>query len=263
MGLLGLENRIAINNSKMRETFILKSDWKSIFDDLSDKQAGMLIKMLFDYNVNGDKPANLSDLEIKMAFKLMAIDCDRFMTNYDRRCETSKNNGRKGGRPKKEDKQKTDYQNSDNDNIIDESEKPKKPNSKPKKPNNLTKPDNDNDKEKNIRENENTFSLGETSVSPPDSSNSEFDFENVWELYGKKGSRKISLSRWNALSKVKKRLATDYIPAYVNATPERRFRKNFETYISREAWNDELPVRSERGQPVVSTDDFMSKLHET
>lgn len=247
----------------MRETFILKSDWKSIFDDLSDKQAGMLIKMLFDYNVNGDKPANLSDLEIKMAFKLMAIDCDRFMTNYDRRCETSKNNGGKGGRPKKEDKQKTDYQNSDNDNIIDESEKPKKPNSKPKKPNNLTKPDNDNDndKEKNIRENENTFSIAETDVSA--TVISEFDFEKVWGMYGNRGTKKTSRSRWEALSVKNKRLALANIPAYVEATPQKAFRPYFEKYLRGEMWNNELPVRSERGQPVVSTDDFMSKLHET
>ncbi|OAV65585.1 hypothetical protein Barb6XT_02344 [Bacteroidales bacterium Barb6XT] len=100
-------------------------------------------------------------------------------------------------------------------------------------------------------ENENTFSFGETDVSPRNSSISELDFENVWLLYGRKGNHKTSLSRWKLLSEAKKRLARDYIPAYVNATPEIQFRKNFEVYISREAWNDELPVSQSRPEDHV------------
>ena len=108
----------------MKKTFILKSNWIEIFDNLSDKQAGLLIKSLFNYNVKGEKPADLTDKEVNAYFNMMLLDCKEFTEKYDRRCETSSENGKMGGRPRK----------------------PNKPNSKP---NNLSKPncvnDNDND----------------------------------------------------------------------------------------------------------------------
>ena len=58
----------------MKETFIVKSAWKSVFDDLSDKQAGVLIKAVFHYMATGEMPAGLNDGEIKMALRFMAIE---------------------------------------------------------------------------------------------------------------------------------------------------------------------------------------------
>lgn len=118
----------------MKETFLLKYDWESVFDDLNDKQAGVLIKLLFDYNKRGEKPDYVSDLEIKMAFKIMSLDCDRFSASYDKRCVTSCENGRSGGAPKgnKNAKKKKG-------DVIENNLK------QPKQPNNLKQPDNDND----------------------------------------------------------------------------------------------------------------------
>ena len=110
----------------MKTAFLLKNNWIEIFDNLSDKQAGVLIKSLFKYNVNGEKPTDLTDIEVKAYFNMMLLDCKTMNDNYDRRCITSAENGQLGGRPRKD-------------------EKPKKPNSKPKKPKNLSKPDNDNE----------------------------------------------------------------------------------------------------------------------
>lgn len=125
----------------MKKAFLLKNNWIEIFDNLSDKQAGVLIKSLFKYNVNGEKPADLTDLEIKAYFNMMLLDCNTMNENYDKRCETSANNGCLGGRPlseypsneaiRKRNKRKADKPN----NLTD----------KPNKPNNLSKPDNDND----------------------------------------------------------------------------------------------------------------------
>ena len=108
----------------MKTAFLLKNNWIEIFDRLSDKQAGMLIKMLFDYNVNGDVPAGMNDEVVNAYFNMMRLDSDTMKENYDRRCETSAQNGKSGGRPRK------------GENL-------NKPNPKPKKPNNLSKPDND------------------------------------------------------------------------------------------------------------------------
>lgn len=85
----------------MRETFIIKSAWESVFDDLSDKQAGVLIKAIFDYVATGEKPNLLNDGEIKMAFKFISVDLDVFEKRYQRKCEANRENGAKGGRPPK------------------------------------------------------------------------------------------------------------------------------------------------------------------
>lgn len=68
----------------------------------------------------------------------------------------------------------------------------------------------------------------------------EFSFENVWEQYGKKGNRKTSKAKWDRLSKTSKALALKHIPVYVKATPDKQYRKNFETYINQEVWNDTI-----------------------
>lgn len=68
----------------------------------------------------------------------------------------------------------------------------------------------------------------------------EFAFETVWEMYEKKGTSKVARSRWDKLTKPKKQLALNHIPLYVQATPNKKYRKNFETYINQEAWNDEI-----------------------
>ena len=84
----------------MKKTFILKSNWIEIFDHLSDKQAGLLIKMLYHYNVKGERPAGMNDEIVNAYFNMMILDCKEFKDGYDARCESSSENGKKGGAPK-------------------------------------------------------------------------------------------------------------------------------------------------------------------
>jgi hypothetical protein len=69
------------------------------------------------------------------------------------------------------------------------------------------------------------------------------DFEKVWEMYGKKGNKKTCANKWANLKNHCREAALAHIPLYVAATPEKQFRKNFETYLNQEVWNDELPVQ--------------------
>ena len=68
----------------------------------------------------------------------------------------------------------------------------------------------------------------------------EFSFENVWELYERKGNKKTSKAKWDRLSNTNKALALKHIPGYVGATPDKQYRKNFETYLNQEVWNDTI-----------------------
>jgi len=72
-------------------------------------------------------------------------------------------------------------------------------------------------------------------------------FEAVWEAYGKKGNKKTSRAKFNKLDIVDQNLIYRHIPAYVLSTPDKQYRKNFETYLNQECWNDEV-ITNENSQ---------------
>jgi hypothetical protein len=72
----------------------------------------------------------------------------------------------------------------------------------------------------------------------------ELSFDNVWAMYGKKGNKKTSMQKWGKLKNHCKLAALKHIPDYVSATPDIQYRKNFETYINQEAWNDKIITKN-------------------
>lgn len=99
-------------------------EWIEIFENLSDEQAGKLVKHLFRY-VNDQNP-ELNDKLINMAFIPIKQQLKRDLKKWEMICERNKINGKKGGRPNK----------------------PKKPNGLFGNPNKPKKPDKDKDKDK-------------------------------------------------------------------------------------------------------------------
>ena len=111
-----------------KKAFLMYYEYEEQLKDLSDEELGKLIRAMFKFEKLGFEDENLTPLA-NMAFGFIKRNLIRDRENYDKRSETSKINGKKGGRPK--------------------NEKPKKPNSETySKPNNLTKPDKDKDKVK-------------------------------------------------------------------------------------------------------------------
>jgi hypothetical protein len=72
----------------------------------------------------------------------------------------------------------------------------------------------------------------------------ELSFDNAWELYGKKGNKKTSEKKWANLKNHCREAALKHIPRYVASTPDIQYRKNFETYINQEVWNDEIITKN-------------------
>lgn len=71
--------------------------------------------------------------------------------------------------------------------------------------------------------------------------NSELGFDHAWDLYQKKVGPKDRLrKKWNKLSKKDREDAISYIPRYVEATPDKKYRKNFETFLNQKSWHDEI-----------------------
>jgi len=81
-----------------KKSFVAYCDWGEIFDDLTNEEAGKLVKHLFDYvrdeNPESDKLTNLLFIQIKQSLK-------RDLKKYEKYVYKQRVNGSKGGRPKK------------------------------------------------------------------------------------------------------------------------------------------------------------------
>lgn len=78
-------------------------------------------------------------------------------------------------------------------------------------------------------------------TAPPKEIKDEYTFERAWNLYGKKVGCKEKLEKkWNSMSKKDRKSAIEYIPLYVISTEDKKYRKNFQTFLNQRGWEDEL-----------------------
>lgn len=74
----------------------------------------------------------------------------------------------------------------------------------------------------------------------------EFDFEIFWDLYDKKvGDKEKIKKKYEKLSDNIKGKIFKHIELYKKSQPDKKFRKNPETYINQKSWNDEIIYRYE------------------
>lgn len=74
------------------------------------------------------------------------------------------------------------------------------------------------------------------------------DFDSIWNEYGKKGVKSISLKAFNRLSDNDKQSMYTYIPLYINnhiKNDKIKFLPHLSTFINQKRWLDELPYESE------------------
>jgi len=115
----------------MKKSFILHIDTLAVLDELTDEQAGLLFKAIKSYQM-GLIPE--LDFALRMAFLPFELQFKRDAENYKKTCEKNRENGSKGGRPKKP------TESQETQSVI---LKPKKADSDS---------DNDSDNKKNIEE---------------------------------------------------------------------------------------------------------------
>lgn len=65
-------------------------------------------------------------------------------------------------------------------------------------------------------------------------------FEDFWNLYDKKVDRKNAELKWGKLTDEERLKAIEHIPKYINANPDKQFRKNPDSYITNKSFNDEI-----------------------
>lgn len=82
----------------MKNSFLIYHEYKDILEDLTNEELGKLFRAIFDYEIDSIIP-NFTGL-MKMAFTVIKGNLDRDRNKYDKRCESSSENGKKGGAPK-------------------------------------------------------------------------------------------------------------------------------------------------------------------
>lgn len=115
----------------LKKSFIIHIDSLDILSELTDEQAGQLLRAMVEYNKGED--IQLTGL-MKALFVPFQNQFNRDLDNYIKQCEKNKENGAKGGRPQKPTKSQS---------VISETHK--KPVGFSKTQPNPQKPDNDND----------------------------------------------------------------------------------------------------------------------
>jgi hypothetical protein len=88
-----------------KKSFLAYCDWIDVFEELTDEEAGKLAKHLFRY-VN-DKNPELDDRLLKLSFIPIQQTLKRDLKKYEKYVDKQRENGSKGGRPKKEETQIT------------------------------------------------------------------------------------------------------------------------------------------------------------
>lgn len=90
------------------------------------------------------------------------------------------------------------------------------------------------------------------------SDSSEFyPFDEFWSDYDKKVGDKEKLRRkWNKLPLADRRLIKAFIPLYKRSEPNKKYRKNPETFLNNKSWNDEL---IDNNKPKQSGSDYQQR----
>jgi len=88
-----------------KKSFVFYCEWQESFEALTDEEAGLLIKHILGY-VNDENPV-LDDKYVNLAFIPIKQTLKRDLKKYENYIEKQKANGKKGGRPKAKETQKT------------------------------------------------------------------------------------------------------------------------------------------------------------
>jgi len=113
----------------MKDTFIIRTEWQEAIFELEPLDRATIFENLFHFHAGNNNLINLKNLTVKLVWKIIEPTLKRTSDAYDRRVETSKENGKKGGRPitkkkpKKPTKPDSDRKGLDNDRKGKDDEK--------------------------------------------------------------------------------------------------------------------------------------------
>ena len=87
-------------------------------------------------------------------------------------------------------------------------------------------------------------------------------FNTFWLLYDKKTNNKKCLAKWQKIKPELHETIFNHVKEYVKSTPDKKFRKNPETYLNNSGWEDEIVYPKGTPKPVEQQQDDFKKLCE-
>lgn len=132
--------------AEKKTSFVLPTDCVEDLEDFTDSEVGELFRAILTY-ANTQEETDFSDRAMKMYFKRIKKYIDSANENYEKTIQANRQNGQKGGRPKKE----TD-ENPKNRAVKEKTEKTDGFFEKPKKTDTDTESDTDTDTESVLKE---------------------------------------------------------------------------------------------------------------
>lgn len=82
-------------------------------------------------------------------------------------------------------------------------------------------------------------------------------FDIFWDLYDKKVGDKDKLKKkWESLQDSDRKSIIDYLPKYKTIQPDKKFRKDPQTFFNNSSWNDELVGLNLPKQQIYKNNDF-------
>ena len=204
-----------------KKSFVAYCDWQETFEELSNEEAGKLVKHLFNY-VN-DKNPETSDKLTKMCFIPIKQSLKRDLKKYEKYVEKQSVNGKKGGRPKNP--------------TLSQITQPFI--GKPKKADSVSVSVSVNDNVINKQKEKRLF-----------------DFETFWKTYDKMEGKKKALEKFLKLPQKDVDKILTVVKNYVVSTPDKKYRKNPSTWLNGENWNDQIKKVKKQNNQLNSDGTF-------
>jgi hypothetical protein len=208
-----------------KKSFTAYRNWIDTFEELSDEEAGKLVKHLFRYidDQNPEPPDRLT----KIAFMEIKNTLKRDLQKWEGKSEVNKANGSLGGRPRKP--KETQNNRTVNLGLKNNPEKPVTVTVKDTVTDkvNVTVKDTVNVNEKKKEQILSKKAEGETA------------FNFWWDVYDKKTDRSKCLKKFLTLSIEEMRECYDHSKLYAKAQPEKQYRRNPITYLNNENWKED------------------------
>jgi len=215
---------------KDANTILLFTEHRAAIDYLSDEDAGKLIKALFAYVDEGKLP----DFNGPMMslFTVIRTQIDRSHEAYKAKCEKNRSNSMK--RKAMQGNSKVASMDNDcNPSLSTDNDRcpptttDVHPNPSPN-PNPMPNPD--------IDDGADTHIINDAEVVVDE----EYPFDTIWEMYGKPiGDIEQLRQRWLQLSLNEKKKIFEYVPKYVMARPDSKYRKDFANFLTYRTWETE------------------------
>ena len=217
--------------AKDSKTILLFTEQRDAIGYLTDEEAGQMFKAIYDYADEGIVPKFAGPM--MSVFAMIRSQIDRSRDAYKEKCLKNSANARKRYASKKQEtSERIPSHANANDGLP--------PHPVACIPNPTPNPNLSPNSNPNIDDGTNASIINEAEMIGDE----EYRFDEIWEMYDKPvGVQKQLRQRWNALSHDDKKAIFAYVPLYVQARPDRKYRKDFANFLTCRTW-ETTPINS-------------------